>query len=120
MPSLTHLCRVDSSTLTLWTSSFPVLSCFLEIFEHNANSVDPDQRPHSVASDLCQTVCQSPFYGTLGLYGLRTASLPCKHTGKQFCSFQIYNPCTFIYFFIRACVVGTLLINFNLLQQHML
>ena len=29
-----------------------LLSCFTEISELNANSVDPDQMPHSVASDL--------------------------------------------------------------------
>ena len=29
-----------------------LLSCFEEIFEQNATSVDPDQTPRSVASDL--------------------------------------------------------------------
>ena len=29
-----------------------LLSCFVEISELNANSVDPDQMPHSAASDL--------------------------------------------------------------------
>ena len=32
--------------------SFIILSCFIEISELNANSVDPDQTPHSAASDL--------------------------------------------------------------------
>ena len=29
-----------------------ILSCFVEISELNANGVDPDQMPHSAASDL--------------------------------------------------------------------
>ena len=52
---------VDSSASTLWTSPFPVRrvsgwflysSCNVEISEFNANSVDPDQKLHSSASDL--------------------------------------------------------------------
>ena len=43
---------------------FLLLPCFLEIPAFNANSVDLDQTPHS------DTVCQCPFYGTLGLNGL--------------------------------------------------
>ena len=31
---------------------FLLLSCFVEISELNANSVDPDQTPRPVASDL--------------------------------------------------------------------
>ena len=58
---LTHLCRVDSSILTLWTGPFPVkgvsgkfllLAWFTEISVLNANSVDADQTPRSAASDL--------------------------------------------------------------------
>ena len=58
---LTHLCQGVSSTITLWTSPFPIeresyyfllLPCFTEITVFNANRVDPDQMPHSVASDL--------------------------------------------------------------------
>ena len=58
---LTHLCRMGSSTLTLWTGLFPVkevsgsyllLPWFTEIPVLNANSVDPDQTPRSAASDL--------------------------------------------------------------------
>ena len=49
-----------SSTTTLWTSLCAVVGClvvllflcFIEILVFNANSVDPDQMPHSVASDL--------------------------------------------------------------------
>ena len=53
--------RVDSSTLTLWTGPYSVkgvsgklllLPWFTEIPVINANGVDPDQTPHSVASDL--------------------------------------------------------------------
>ena len=55
------ICRVVSFTLTLWTSPFPMervsdyfllLPCFIMIPLFNANRVDSDQRPHSVASDL--------------------------------------------------------------------
>ena len=58
---LTHLCLVDSYTLSFWTSPFPIkrmtgyvllLPCFIEIHVFNANSVDRDQMPHSAASDL--------------------------------------------------------------------
>ena len=52
---------MDSSTLTLLTGPFLVkgvsgqlslLPCFIEIPVFNANIVDPDQMPHSAASDL--------------------------------------------------------------------
>ena len=49
---------MNSSTTTLWAGLFPIagcLLCFILIVEvpiFNANSVDPDQMPHSVASDL--------------------------------------------------------------------
>ena len=52
---------MDYSTSTLWTGPFPVCgvsgwflysSCNVETSEFNANSADPDQMPHSVASDL--------------------------------------------------------------------
>ena len=56
---LTHLCRVDSSTITLWTGPFPIEGIFviftIAIFYRNSclqKSVDPDQTPRSVASDL--------------------------------------------------------------------
>ena len=47
-----------------------LLSCFVEIPELNANDVDPDQMPHSAASDFGLPVCKCPFYGMLGLNGL--------------------------------------------------
>ena len=59
---LTHICRVDSSTITLLTGPFHyirgvwlfflLISCFVEISELIANSVDSEQTPRSVASDL--------------------------------------------------------------------
>ena len=64
---------MESSTLTLWTGSFPVkgvsgyflfFPCFNKSPLLNANNVDPDQTPRSAASDL---VCRCPFYGTLGI-----------------------------------------------------
>ena len=45
-------------------------SCFVGMSKCNANSVDRDQTPHCAASDLVFTVCQCPFYGTLGINGL--------------------------------------------------
>ena len=52
---------MDSSTLALWTGPFPIsevsyqfllLPCFIKITVFNVNSIDPDQTPHSAASDL--------------------------------------------------------------------
>ena len=43
---------------------------FIKVSEHNANTVNPDQTPRSAASVRVFVVCQCPFYGTLGLYGL--------------------------------------------------
>ena len=53
-------CRVDFSTSTLRTGPFPkervsgwfLLLLFIEFPVFNANSVDPDQTPRSVAPDL--------------------------------------------------------------------
>ena len=59
--NLTHLCRVDSSSLCLWIGPFAIADCvvsflllpyYIEIPVFNANSVDPDQTPRSAASDL--------------------------------------------------------------------
>ena len=78
---LTHLFRVDSSTVTRgqvhflykgYLVSFYLLSCLVEISERNANSVDPGQTPRSAASDLGLYCCQCLFYGTLGLIGLKS------------------------------------------------
>ena len=52
---------MDSATSTLWTGPFSIewkygwislLPCFIEFPFFNANSVDPDQTPHSVAFEL--------------------------------------------------------------------
>ena len=56
-PFLTHLCRVDFSTLTLWTGSFSLYGVSFYYFHVllkylNANSVDPEQTPRSATSDL--------------------------------------------------------------------
>ena len=40
-----------------------IISCFVEIPEPNANSVDPDQMPHSAASDLSTLFADVPFMG---------------------------------------------------------
>ena len=59
---------MDSSTIAIWTwsvftsrvfSKFLLLLCVIEIPVLIANSVDPDQRPHSAASNLglyCLTI----------------------------------------------------------------
>ena len=80
---------VDSSTLTLWPCSFP--GClvsfyfwFVEIYELNANSVDPDQMSRSAASDLGLHFCRYPIYGTLGLYGFRHG-ISCSITSYDTC-----------------------------------
>ena len=68
---------MDSSTSTLWAGPFSteglsgyfLFVCFIEFPVFDANSVDPDQTPHSAASDL-GLHCRCPFYGTLGINGL--------------------------------------------------
>ena len=47
---LNSLDRSISSTRGVWL--FLLIPCFIEIPVFNANSVDPDQTPRSVASDL--------------------------------------------------------------------
>ena len=58
---LTHLCLIDYFSLPLCAGSFPIygvsskfllLTCFLAILVLNAKSVDPNQTPHFVASEL--------------------------------------------------------------------
>ena len=58
---LTHLCWMDSSTITLQASPFSqykgclvsfIITIFIETPMFNVNSVDPDQTPLSAASDL--------------------------------------------------------------------
>ena len=58
-PLLTYLHRIDSSTITLWTglsnsraSDQFLLLRFTEFSVFDANSVDPDQTLHPVASAL--------------------------------------------------------------------
>ena len=52
-----------------------LLSCFVEISELNANSVDPDQMPQNAASDLGLHCLPVSNYGMLGLYGLMLSML---------------------------------------------
>ena len=54
--------------------------------ELNANSEVPDQTPRSAASDLVYTVCQCPFYGTLGLNGLIPNYHNCREKDMKYCS----------------------------------
>ena len=44
-----------------------IIPCFIESPVFNAKSVDPDQMPHSVASDLGLHCLLVSFYGTLGV-----------------------------------------------------
>ena len=69
---------VDSSTVICWTISFVILGMwvlfcsFYSFFE--ANSEDPDQMPHNVASDLglhCLPMTLLRFYGFPGKNGLK-------------------------------------------------
>ena len=71
---------MDLSTLKLWNGPFSmeevsvlffiIIIFFIEINVINANSEDPNQMLHSVASDLGLTVCQCPFCGMLIINGL--------------------------------------------------
>ena len=54
--NITHLCQMDFSITTLWTSLFLIgclvsfhYYCFIEIPVVDANSVDFDQMPHSTS-----------------------------------------------------------------------
>ena len=49
---------------------FFLLSCFVEISDFYANSVDPNQTPQSAASDQGLHCLQMSLYWTLGLNGL--------------------------------------------------
>ena len=63
--TVTHLSQVDFSTTNLSTGLFPIAGYyyhyFIEIPVLNANSVDPDQIPHSAASDLGLHCLPIPF-----------------------------------------------------------
>ena len=53
--TFTHCILVDSSTYICWTSPFVILGVFRFFYSDFdgklANTVDPDQTPHHVASD---------------------------------------------------------------------
>ena len=61
---------------------------FVEISELCANSVDPDQMPHYVASDLGLHCLPVSFYGMLGLNGLNMVYVTrwniCKFTDIEY------------------------------------
>ena len=54
--TFTHCILVDSSTYICWTSPFVILGVFCLFYSNFdgklAKTVDPDQTPHDVASDL--------------------------------------------------------------------
>ena len=54
--TFTHCLLVESSTYICWTSPFVILGVFCFFYSNFdgklANTVDPDQTPHYVASDL--------------------------------------------------------------------
>ena len=71
-----------------------ITTMFIEMSVINANSVDPDQSPRSVALIWVYTVCQCPIYGTLGINGLRV------HTDKCFVYYiNFYSEEMFIFKF---------------------
>ena len=67
---LNSLDRSISNRRYVWL--FLVSPCLKETLVFNANSVDPDRKHRSAASDEVFTVCKSPFYRTLGINGLTT------------------------------------------------
>ena len=101
--NLTHLHRVDSSTTTLWTVLFPIKDfCYyyyvLQKFPvFNANSVDPDQTPRIVASNLCLQFANYPLeergWGGLPEYmGTAIYDSDSKvHNGIVLFQYYIYN-----------------------------
>ena len=96
---LTHLRRVGFSTTTLWTCLFPTAGClvtfycycFIEIPVANANSVDPDQMPHSVASDLGLHCLPITLLRISRLNWVNRDTISCPHGAvitNQFCQLQ--------------------------------
>ena len=71
---------MDSSISSFWTSRFLLdgmsgyFTMFIEKSVFNANSEDPDQMPHSVASDPGLYCLQMSFYGTLCTNGSNIGS----------------------------------------------
>ena len=53
------------------SDQFQLLPCFIEMSVVNANSVDPDQMPHSAVADLGLHCLPSPIYGMLATNWLR-------------------------------------------------
>ena len=58
MHALTYISNINPKSANHNT----LLPCFIEILIFNANSVDPDQMPHSVASDLGLNCLLMPFF----------------------------------------------------------
>ena len=80
---LAHCILVDTSTVICWVSPFVILGVsgqfchFYFIFAGKillANTVDPDQRPHHVVSDLGLHYLPMTFYGFKGRNGLKDSS----------------------------------------------
>ena len=69
--STSFLCTV-SFVLEGVSAYLLLLPRFTEIPAFNANSVDPDQTPRSMTSNLGYTVCKFPLYRMLGINGLMT------------------------------------------------
>ena len=69
--TFTHCILVDSSTYICWTSPFVILGVFFRFYSILlANTVDPDQTPHYVASDLGLHCLPITLYGFPGKNGL--------------------------------------------------
>ena len=78
-----ELFYINSLDRSFLYDKFLLLSCFVEISELNANSVDPDQGPRSAASDLGLHCLPCAFYGTPGFNGLTITSLHYENTPIQ-------------------------------------
>ena len=93
MPSrLFHLNPLDSTIPVEGVSGwFSLLQCFREISVLNANSEDPDQTPHSGRLIRVCTVCQRPFYGTVGLNGLTFRTLLADSLNNKLMTFFSFS-----------------------------
>ena len=64
MPSgIFYLISLNRSITYIRVPGLFLLSCSIEISELNANREDPDQMPHSVASDFVLHCLPMSFYG---------------------------------------------------------
>ena len=111
MPSgIFYLDFLDRSISYIWGVWLVIIiSCFVEIPERNANSVDPDQTPRSAASDQRLHCLPLSFYRTLGLNGLRGFN-----TLAAFFSAMLTREITFVISCLLSCKLNPF---YNLLKS---